>query len=109
MVLGGPGAAANGQAAAGGELEHLVPGDVEGGEQLRFGQEAAEARHLGGGGVVHGGAARRRRVLGGLEVRRARQQVLQARRHALRSARRTRGAAGRGRGHRTGSGGVGDD
>ena len=83
LVGGGPGAAADGEAATGGELEHLLPGDVEGGEQLRVGEEAAQARHLGRRGVVHGGAARGRGVLGGLEVRRARQQLLKARQQVL--------------------------
>lgn len=92
LVGGGPGAAADGEAAAGGELEHLLPGDVEGGEQLRVGEEAAQARHLGRRGVVHGGAARGRGVLGGLEVRRARQQLLQARQQVLRRGHAVRGA-----------------
>lgn len=82
--MGGPGAAADGQAAAGRELEHLLPGDVEGGEKLRVGEEAAHARHLGRRGVVHGCAARGRGVLGGLEVRRARQQLLQTRQRQVR-------------------------
>jgi hypothetical protein len=103
---GGPGAAPDGQAAAGREPEHLVPGDVEGAEQLRVGEKAAQARHLRRRGVVHGGAARLRGVLGGLEVCRAGEQLLQARRpgrrgHAVRGARRARGAAGQ-----TGGGGV---
>lgn len=89
------GAAADRQDAASGELERLVRGDVECGEQLRVGEQAAHARHLaGGGGAVHGRAARAGGVLvgGGVEVRRARQHLIQAREQALRRqpVRRTR-------------------
>ena len=106
---GGPGAAADGQAAARGEAEHLVPGDVEGAEQLLVGEEAAEARHLRRGGVVHGGAARLRGVLGRLEVRRTGEQLLQARGEADRGARRARGAAGQAGGGGGAGGGEDED
>jgi len=110
---GGPGAAADGQAAARGEPEHLVLGDVEVAEQLWVGEEAAEARHLRRRGVVHGGAARLRGVLGRLEVRRAGEQVLQAlhvlRGHAVGGARRARGAAGQAGGGGGAGGGEDED
>jgi hypothetical protein len=99
----GSGAAADRQGAAGGEPERLGRGDVEGGEQLRVGEQVAHARHLAtgdGGGAVHGRAARVGGVLvGRLEVRRARQQLFQAREQVLRRqpVRGARGAAdGRG-------------
>lgn len=61
-AAGGAGVAADGEAAARGEAEHLVPGDVEGAEELRVGEQPAQAMHLVDGAVVQRGAARVRRA-----------------------------------------------
>ena len=93
---GGAGAAADGEAAARGERERLLPGDVEVDENPGVGEQLAQARHLFARGAVQGRAARRRGALGRLEVRRARQHVLQARQERVRHVAHGGGGCGGG-------------
>jgi hypothetical protein len=105
-AAGGAGAAADREAAARREPERLLPGDVEVDEHPGVGEQLAQARHLGARGAAQGRAARRRGALGRLEVRRARQHLLQARHERVRQARGGRGGGGA-RVHTDGRGGAG--